>query len=287
MTSSPTNAGPGRDKRPAHGFPTAARVSPFSCLSLAAGGMLFLLLTLPLLTLTLRAISERGWETTSTGAVAQAITLSFVTTGVTALLTMLLGTPLAYSLATKRFPFSRVAEVFIELPIVLPPAVAGLALLLMFGRRGWLGSTLDDAGISLAFTTTAVVIAQLFVSAPFFIRSAQNGFAAVPAEIIQAARVDGASEWRLFREIMVPLAQRSLAAGLILSWARAMGEFGATILFAGSLQGRTQTMPLLIYNVVERDLGAAMWAGVILVIIALAALVISQFLRRGESLTII
>ena len=287
MTTTQTDTGSGRDTRRASSYPPAARFSPFSCLSLAAGGVLFLLLTLPLLTLTLRAISERGWETTSNGAVAQAIVLSFITTGVTALLTLLLGTPLAYSLATRRFPFARTAEVFIELPIVLPPAVAGLALLLMFGRRGWFGGILDDAGVSLAFTTAAVVLAQLFVSAPFFIRSAQNGFAAVPAEVIQAARVDGASDWQLFRAIMLPLARRGLAAGLVLSWARAMGEFGATILFAGSIQGRTQTMPLFIYNVIERDLGAAMWAGVILVAIALLALLVSQVLRRGESLTII
>ena len=281
MTTSPPAARPNHAAQPATHLAPDRRFSPFSCLSLTAGGLLFLLLTLPLLTLVFRAISERGWETTSAGAVAQAITLSLITTGLTALLTLLLGTPLAYSLVTRRFPLGRAAEVFIELPIVLPPAVAGLALLLMFGRRGWFGGMLDDAGVSLAFTTSAVVIAQLFVSAPFYIRSAQNGFAAVPAEIIQAARVDGANDWRLFREIMLPLARRSLAAGLVLSWARAMGEFGATILFAGSLQGRTQTMPLFIYNVIERDLGAAMWAGVILVGIALIALALSQFLRRG------
>lgn len=284
MTISPSIAKADHVDRPATTFAPAHRFSPFSCLSLAAGGLLFLLFTLPLLTLIFRAISERGWETTSAGAVAQAIVLSFITTGLTALLTLLLGTPLAWSLVTRRFPLSRAAEVFIELPIVLPPAVAGLALLLMFGRRGWFGSALDEAGLSLAFTTSAVVIAQLFVSAPFFVRSAQSGFASVPAEIIQAARADGASDWQLFRAIMLPLARRSLAAGLVLSWARAMGEFGATILFAGSIQGRTQTMPLFIYNVIERDLDAAMWAGVILVVIALIALAASQFLRRGQPL---
>lgn len=287
MTDASGGAGAEPGERPSPAFGSSSRLSIFSCLSLGAGGLLFLLFTLPLLTLALRAISERGWETTSYGAVAQAVTLSFITTGITALLTLLLGTPLAYTLATRRFPLARAAEVFIELPIVLPPAVAGLALLLMFGRRGWFGGLLDDAGLSLAFTTTAVVLAQLFVSAPFFIRSAQNGFASVPAEIIQAARADGAGDWRLFREIMLPLARRGLAAGLVLSWARAMGEFGATILFAGSIQGRTQTMPLLIYNVIERDLGAAMWAGVILVAIALIALALSQFLRRGEARTIV
>lgn len=261
--------------------------SLFSCASLAAGMLLFLLLTLPLLTLIARAIAEQGWETTPQSGMAQAIALSFTTTGITALLTLALGTPLAYSLATRRFPLSRAAEVLIELPIILPPAVAGLALLLMLGRRGWMGGAFADAGISLAFTTAAVVIAQLFVSAPFFIRSAQGGFASVPAEVIQAARVDGANELAIFWYIMLPLARRALTAGLVLSWARAMGEFGATILFAGSIQGRTQTMPLFIYNVIERDLGAAMWAGVILVIVALGALALAQFLRRGEALTLV
>lgn len=267
---------------PGRSLPPGGTPSAFSCMMLAAGSILFLLLTLPLLTLLLRAIAERGWETTPQAAVTQAIVLSLTTTVATAALTVVLGTPLAYLLATRRFPFARAAEVLIELPIILPPAVAGLSLLLMFGRRGWFGGLLDEAGVALAFTTGAVIIAQIFVAAPFYIRSAQNGFAQVPNEVVQAARVDGASEWQVFWFILLPLASRSLTAGLVLSWARAMGEFGATILFAGSLQGRTQTMPLFIYNVIERDLGAAMWAGVILIAVALGSLIIAQLLRRGE-----
>lgn len=165
---------------------------------------------------------------------------------------------------------------------MLPPAVAGLALLTTFGRRGFLGPILGSLGISLPFTTAAVVFAQTFVSAPFYIRAAQVGFQAVPREIEDAARVDGASGLILFRYVTLPLSRRSLAAGLVLSWARALGEFGATILFAGSLQGRTQTMPLLIYNVLERDINASIWTGVILVGLALVALVISQWLARGQ-----
>ncbi len=274
----------GRDSPSPPGRPLVLRqpLSLFSCLTLLVGSALFLLLTLPLLTLLLRAIAERGWETTPQAAVTQAIVLSLTTTAATAVLMVILGTPLAYLLATRRFPFARAAETLIELPIILPPAVAGLSLLLMFGRRGWFGGLLDEAGVALAFTTGAVIIAQIFVAAPFYIRSAQNGFAHVPDEVAQAARVDGASEWQVFWFILLPLASRSLTAGLVLSWARAMGEFGATILFAGSLQGRTQTMPLFIYNVIERDLGAAMWAGVILIGVALGSLVVAQLLRRGE-----
>jgi len=249
--------------------------------------LMFLLFVLPLVTLFLRALGERGWEGLPESGLAQAIGLSIVTTAITTLLTFAMGTPLAYTLAMRRFPFARGVEILIEVPIVLPPAVAGLALLLLLGRTAWLGGLLADAGLALAFTTTAVVISQLFVSAPFYIRSAQVGFAGVPVEIIQAAQVDGAGEWRLFWNIMMPLARSSLLSGLVLSWARAMGEFGATILFAGSIQGRTQTMPLFIYNVIERDLAAAMWAGVILVIVALGALIAAQFLRRGEATAIV
>jgi molybdate transport system permease protein len=154
--------------------------------------------------------------------------------------------------------------------------------LITLGRRGLLGPSLDALGISLAFTTGAVILAQTFVAAPFYIRAAQIGFQNVPEEIESAARVDGASGWALFRLITLPLAFRALLAGLTLSWARALGEFGATILFAGSLQGRTQTMPLLIYNVLERDIDAAIWTGLLLVILALATLLLAQWLRRSE-----
>jgi molybdate transport system permease protein len=135
-------------------------------------------------------------------------------------------------------------------------------------------------GITLPFSTTAVVIAQLFISAPFYIRAAQVGFRSIEKEIEDAGRVDGAGGLALFWHITLPLSRRALAAGLALSWARALGEFGATILFAGSLQGRTQTMPLLVYKVFERDINAAIWTGLVLVGMALAALLISQWLNR-------
>lgn len=223
----------------------------------------------------------RGLGTTSAmQGVAEALLLSIITTAFTAFLTIFFGTPLAYLFARWRFPFKRAFNLLVELPIVLPPAVAGLALLTTFGRRGVFGSMLSTLGISLPFTTAAVVLAQTFVSAPFFVRAAQIGFQSVPREIEDAARVDGAAGWTLFRHITLPLSSRALAAGLVLSWARALGEFGATILFAGSLQGRTQTMPLLIYNILERDIDAAIWTGLILVVVALMTLAISQWLTR-------
>jgi molybdate transport system permease protein len=243
-----------------------------------------LFLALPLIALVGRSISVQAWNELPDSGILQAILLSFVTTLLTVLLTVVFGTPLAYSFARGRFPLRRALNILLELPIVLPPAVAGLALLVAYGRRGVFGDLLVTFGVSLPFTTAAVVVAQTFVSAPFYIRSAQVGFQAVSHEIEDAARVDGASAWQVFRFVTLPLASRALAAGLVLSWARALGEFGATILFAGSLQGRTQTMPLLIYNILERDINASIWAGVILVGFAGLALLLSQWLRHEETI---
>ncbi len=244
---------------------------------LAAAGLIFL--SLPLLALILRAL-QGGLPDLAVSGIPQALLLSFVTTLATAAITVIVGTPIGYLLARREFRFKRVIGVFIELPIVLPPAVAGLALLIAYGRRGMVGSLLADIGITLPFTIYAVIMAQTFVAAPFYIRAAQIGFSAVPREIEEAGRVDGASGWTLFRWITLPVTFQALAAGLILSWARALGEFGATILFAGSLQGRTQTMPLLIYNVIERDINAAIWTGVILIGLAALALFVSSWLTR-------
>lgn len=239
-------------------------------------GMMFL--SIPIAALALRAIESRAWEGLDGTVVSDAITLSFVTTLITVIITAVFGTPLAYILARWRFRGSRVLSVFVELPIVLPPAVAGLALLTAFGRRGVLGPLLDTLDILLPFSTAGVVLAQTFVAAPFYIRTAQIGFRSIPEEIEDAARVDGAGSTTLFVLITVPLAARALGTGIVLCWARALGEFGATILFAGNLQGRTQTMPLLIYSILERDIDAAIITGLILVGLALFALLLSQWL---------
>lgn len=251
---------------------------------LALLGLIALLfLTLPLAALVIRSIVNRAWEGVPESAIPDAIWLSFISTSLSMVITLLFGTPLAFILARRHFPLKRLVSVLVELPIVLPPAVAGLALLITFGRRGLIGAGLSELGISLTFTIYAVIMAQTFVSAPFYIRSAQLGFQSVPKEIEEAARVDGAGGFSLFWLVTLPLSSRTLVAGLILCWARALGEFGATILFAGSLQGRTQTMPLLIYNVIERDIDAAIWTGLILVGIALIALLLSQWLARSAT----
>lgn len=253
--------------------------------ALAFLGLVFL--SLPIGALLVRAIQNRAWEITSTVGVLipGAVLLSLTTTLATLALTVLFGTPLAYILARRSFPLRRLINVLIELPIVLPPAVAGLALLITFGRRGFIGASFAMLGITLPFTPAAVVLAQTFVAAPFFIRAAQIAFTQIPPELEDAARMDGAGGWALFQYVTLPLALPALMAGLVLCWARALGEFGATLLFAGSLQGRTQTMPLLIYNAFEQDLDAAIWTGLLLVGIALLALLIARsFSRKADSI---
>jgi len=242
-------------------------------------------LSAPIFVLVLRALETQAWQSLDTTLVTDAIYLSLITTIGTVALTLVFGTPLAFILARWRFRGRRLLNVLVELPIVLPPAVAGLALLLAWGRQGTLGTFLAEIDIILPFSTFAVVMAQTFVAAPFYIRAAQVGFQGVSREIEDAARVDGASDLALFWRITAPLASRSLGAGIVLTWARALGEFGATILFAGSLQGRTQTMPLLIYNILERDINAAIMTGVILVGLALIALLLAQWLNTDNTHT--
>lgn len=173
-------------------------------------------------------------------------------------------------------------ELLIDLPIVLPPSVAGLALLIAFGRRGLFGSTLSILGISLPFTTAAVVIAQMFVAAPLYIRSARVGFRGIDRQLEEAANVEGANRWQLFREVMLPLASRALISGAILAWTRALGEFGATILFAGNLEGVTQTMPMAIYLGFESDRGVALALSVVLIVVSAVLLGITRKIETQD-----
>jgi molybdate transport system permease protein len=165
-------------------------------------------------------------------------------------------------------------DTLIDLPMVLPPAVAGIALLLAFGRRGLFGQYLNDMGIDIAFTQTAVVLAQLFVAAPFYVKAAAVGFAAIDQELEQAAALDGANGWQIFRLITLPLAWTALLGGAVMTWARALGEFGATIIFAGNFPGRTQTMPLAIYLGFELDLNIALTLAVILLAVSFLVLLV-------------
>jgi molybdate transport system permease protein len=247
-----------------------------------------LLLGLPVAVLVGRAVLDGSLITTLGQArVADALVLSLVTTTISLVLMVAFGTPIALLLARRRFRGQVLLETVIDLPIILPPSVAGLALLLAFGRRGFLGEPLDMLGISLPFTTLAVIIAQTFVAAPFYIRSARAGFTTVDHDLEDAARVDGATERQLFTAITVPLAGAALAAGLVMSWARALGEFGATIMFAGNVESRTQTLPLLVYGEFGAgNLDASIAAATILVLAAFGVLLAVRVLHWGRALDV-
>ncbi len=232
-------------------------------LLLASLPMLAFLLV-PILALILRVNPAELAANLANEEVRQAIGLSLSTTAASTALGLALGTPLAYLLARRRFRGRGVLDTLVDLPMVLPPSVAGIALLLAFGRRGLIGGRLDEAGISIAFTSLAVVLAQTFVAAPFYIKTAVAGFEGVERDLEQAAAVDGASPWQVFARITVPLCWPVLLGGLVMSWARALGEFGATIIFAGNFPGRTQTMPLAIYLGFELDLSLALTLALIL-----------------------
>lgn len=247
-----------------------------------AGGILLLYLAVPLFVVVAQALDAGLVDQIAQPTVTRAIQLSLVTTLLSTVLTTLLGTPLAYWLARGKLRGRIVIETLLDLPIVLPPAVAGLALLMTFGRRGAFGALLTPLGINLPFTTVAVVMAQTFVAAPFFIRSAQTGFASVPHSIEEGASDLGANPWRVFRYVTLPLAGPALLSGIVLSGARALGEFGATILFAGNFAGRTQTMPLAIYQAMEGDLGAALALAAVLVFISFGFLLLLRWITHGR-----
>lgn len=252
-------------------FGIAGTVVPRSLRRNLARGALWLLvvpmlilLTLPLVALVLRTPLPTILESLGKPQAIQALNLSLTTSLISVAVTLMGGTPLAYLLARRNFPGRGALDTLLDLPMVLPPSVAGIALLMAFGRRGVLGAHLNEMGITLAFTEAAVILAQIFVSAPFFIKSATAGFAGVDRDLEQAAALDGAGGWSTFRYITMPLAWPALLGGAVMSWARALGEFGATIIFAGNFPGRTQTMPLAIYIGFEMDLNVALTLSVIL-----------------------
>ncbi len=241
---------------------------------------LWLLLFLPSVALIWRTLSFDVFSRAISPAIFTSVWLSLRTTLFSMLVILITGTPMAYLFANTQFPLKRFMMSFIEMPIVIPPVIAGLALLATFGRWGLLGGALSTLNVEIPFTTTAVIIAQVFVSAPFYIRAAQASFGAIDQEIQEAAAVDGANRWVTFWRIIIPISMNSLFAGLMLSWARALGEFGATILFAGNLQGRTQTMPLLIYSRLESDLGGAYLTALILLAFAFISFTIANIVTR-------
>ena len=245
--------------------------------------ILFFLL-LPLLALFIRTPPARLLANLAQPVVFQAIALSLATTLASTIIIILLGTPAALSLARSKSPFRQFVDTVVDLPTVLPPAVAGVALLMAFGREGVLGGLLGRLGIHIAFTTVAVVLAQTFIAAPFYIKAAMIGFSNIDVELEQAASLDGANTWQVFRYVTIPLSWSALLSGSVLSWARALGEFGATIIFAGNYPGRTQTMPLAIYIGFQLDLDIALTLSVILVGFSFLALMVIKGLLQREGI---
>jgi molybdate transport system permease protein len=193
---------------------------------------------------------------------------------------VIVGTPAAYLLATRAFRGRALVMTLIELPLVLPPAVAGIALLAAFGPEGLLGGALEDAGVQLVLQTAGVIVALTFVASPFYLRQAQAAFAAVDRSLMEAARTLGASEARAFLRVAVPCAGQGITAGLALAWGRALGEFGATLMFAGSFPGITETVPLAIFSQFSTDFTAALALSAVLVIVSAALLLSVKLLGR-------
>ena len=213
--------------------------------------------------------------------VLDALRLSLLTSVASTVVVVLLGLPVAYQLATRNFFGKRALELLVDLPMVLPPTVAGVGLLTAFGRAGLAGGALQAVGISLPFTTLGVVVAQAFVSAPFFIRATRAGLSEVDRRYLDAAATLRSPPPFTFLRVSLPLALPSLLAGAAMSWARALGEFGATITFAGNMPGVTQTMPLAVYIALQSDLDAAIALSVLLLVVSVAVLLAVRLVPLG------
>jgi molybdate transport system permease protein len=249
-------------------------------------GLTVAFLTLPLLALFVRISPGDLVAQLGDPAVREALVVSLKTSLIAHAVVLLVGTPAAYLLATRDFRGRGAVLTAIELPLVLPPAVAGLALLAAFGRNGLLGDELDVLGLSIPFTQLAVVLAIIFVSSPFYVRWGIAAFSAVDPQLLDASRTLGAGPARTFGRVALPLAAGGLGAASSLAWARGLGEFGATIMFAGSFPGETRTLPLAVYAEFDRDFDVAIAIGALLVVTSLAVLVTIRVLlswNRSQS----
>lgn len=248
------------------------RVKAFRWLQLPIFSLLLAIILsfifLPMIAVFLDMTPKEIWQQLQTPLAYESLKLSVYTTMISLGLIVILGTPLAYLLATKEFIGKRVLDVLIQLPIVIPPAVAGVGLLMVFGRFGLIGGLLDIYGIRIGFTIIAVIMAQSFISAPFYIQAARTAFANIDQSIVNVSRTLGASKLRTFFKIILPLSIPGLITGAALSWGRALGEFGATLMFAGNLPGKTQTMPLAIYSAMGLDMRIAVALSALLITVA-------------------
>ncbi len=251
-----------------------------SGLTVAALALLAGFVALPILSLLLWTVSNSAWQEMTSPAAVDALLLSARTTAISMAIILLVGTPAAYVLARYDFPGKRALNTLVDLPAVLPPSAAGIALLLAFGRMGLIGEHLTAFGITISFTTAAVVLAELFVATHFYVRQATVGFGQIERGIEEAALVDGGSQTTVFLRVTIPLAFPALVAGAVTAWARALGEFGGTIIFAGNVQGVTQTIPLAIFSGLERDFDAAVALSVLVLGFAFAVILTARYLTR-------
>ena len=245
-----------------------------------------LFLVLPLIGLIIRAPWENLWSILRHSDTSQALRLSLWTSTAATAISLVIGVPLAWVLARTDFPGVRLLRALVTLPLVLPPVVGGVALLLAFGRRGFVGRYLDEwFGITIPFSPAAVVMAETFVAMPFLIVTVEGALRSADLGFEEAAATLGASKMTVFRRITVPLVAPSLGAGAVLCWARALGEFGATITFAGSFPGRTETMPIAVYYALESDPDAAIVLSLVLLLVSVIVLVTlrDRWLRGGST----
>jgi molybdate transport system permease protein len=243
-------------------------------------------LVVPLAGLVLRAPWGDAWSILHGSDATQALQLSLWTSTVATAISLLVGVPLAWVLARTDFPGLRLLRALVTLPLVLPPVVGGVALLLAFGRNGFLGRYLDQwFGITIPFSPTAVIMAETFVAMPFLVVTVEGALRSADRGFEEAAATLGAQRMTVFRRVTVPLVAPSLGAGAVLCWARALGEFGATITFAGSFPGRTQTMPIAVYYALETDPDAAILLSLVLLLVSVVVLVTlrDKWLRGGTA----
>lgn len=232
------------------------------------------IVVLPIIAVVWRTPWSDFWSSIAGDSSRTALWLSLRTSIVTTVLALVFGTPLAWLLAHSRFRGRSLLRAVCILPMVLPPVIGGVALLFAFGRRGLVGGVLDDwFGIRLAFSETAAVMAQFFVAAPFFVVVMEAAFEQVDPRLVGTARTFGAGPWQSLFRVTLPLVMPSLVAGLVLTWARALGEFGATITFAGNTAGRTQTVPLAVYSALESGDDSALALSMLMVVVSIAVLV--------------
>jgi molybdate transport system permease protein len=240
----------------------------------------FIFIALPIASVFLKIDPTQISDQVQNWQVISAIQISLYTSAVATLLAFILAVPSAYFMATRNFPGKTIIDTIMDLPVVLPPAVAGIALLYAFAPRGVLGPTLTSLGITLPGFTVAVIIAETFVASPFLFRAAKTGFENQNRDFYNSARILSGSRIRVFFTVSLPLAMRGIVSGTMLTWTRAMGEFGATLMFAGNLPGETATMPLAIYTMLYSNQAGAIVLSIILIVISFTVLVLVKLLEQ-------